>query len=219
MSKFSRSISFRVPHRLDAKIAGRSAASGRTYTQTMIDLVTTGFMFLEAKPTAEDMAKPSPFSMLLDGPRLNGNGHDPTPLDDQAEEDDRTQPVPLPPLLPEPESSPVAARPERIRPPELSQALKSIAYAIIQQELGDCFVGERAILREHPWFVLVADPLRRFNALCERGTREGAGRRYTSTHLEWIRAHISEDPDILAAMAAEHDARRHGQTLLKIRED
>ena len=120
---------------------------------------------------------------------------------------------PWPPLLAEP--PPIAAKRAQVRPPELSQQNKAIGYGIIQTELGDLFVGEKAILRENLWFVLTPDPRRRFNAILERAAREGAGRRFTNRHLDWLREHIGEDREMLELMAAEDIARRQGQTLLE----
>jgi hypothetical protein len=150
------------------------------------------------------------------GHRTNGRDEDP----DESNGDQVELPRPVVPRsAPVEPPMPPAARPERIRPPELSQALKSIAYTIIQEELGDCFVGEKAILREHLWFVLAADPRRRFMGLCERATAEGAGRRHSPAHLYWLRAHIVDDPDMVELIAAEHNARLRGQTVLQIIEN
>jgi hypothetical protein len=56
-------------------------------------------------------------------------------------------------------------------------------------------------------------------ALCERATAEGAGRRHSPTHLDWLRTHIIDDPDMVELIAAEHNARLRGQTVLQIVEN
>jgi hypothetical protein len=221
MSKASRPVSIRVPCALDAEVKTMVATSRRSYADTFVTLARLGLAWLQR---GDLDAGASPFS-LAQGESKAGNGRDNGSDEresdgngDELEDDDILEAPTLPvvPPVPSPDPPPIAAKPDRIHAPELSQQLKAIAYAIIQTEFGDLFVGEKTILRENLWFVLTPDPRRRLNALLERAAREGAGRRFTNPHLDWLREHIGEDPEMVELMAAEGAARRQGQSILKI---